>query len=251
VFGPESIASRSLERKFNSPARILGSHVRVLLVERDPAVVRVLERSLRSHGFDVSSASRNQDALVQIKDKDIGMVVFDISPLTDDQWGLLQQLRAEHPSLPLLLIVSAEDCLPKPFAVEELIGRIRKRMRGADEPRPTTLVAGELRLDLLARCAWYGERLIELPDREFALLEYFMRHPDRTLSRQEILADVWGYDEDPASNVIDVYVRYLRNRLKLPSGRRRGFISTVRGEGYRFDIPPPEPADAARRVDDV
>jgi two-component system copper resistance phosphate regulon response regulator CusR len=220
--------------------------VRVLIVERDAAVVRVLERSLRSHGFDVSSASPDQDALVQVKDNDVGMIIFDISPLTDDQWGLLQQLRAEHAEIPLLLIVSAEDCLPKPFAVEELIGRIRKRMRGANEARPTTLVAGELRLDLLARCAWYGERLIELPEREFALLEYFMRHQDRILSRQEILADVWGYDEDPASNVIDVYVRYLRNRLKLPAGRR-GFISTVRGEGYRFEVPPPEPVEGDRR----
>src|SRR5262249_40664335 len=101
---------------------------------------------------------------------------------------------------------------------------------------PSTLVAGELRLDLLARCAWYGERLIELPDREFALLEYFMRHPNRILSRQEIMADVWGYDEDPTSNVIDVYVRYLRNRLKVPGKQSHRFISTIRGEGYRFEV---------------
>lgn len=202
-------------------------------------MVRVLERSLRSHGFDVSSALTEHDTLTQVRDTDVGMVVFDVSPLSDEQWGLLQQLRAERPSLPLLLLAGADECLPKPFALEELIGRIRKRMRGADEHRPTTLVAGDLRLDLLARCAWYGERLIELPDREFALLEYFMRHPGRVLTRQEILADVWGYDEDPSSNVVDVYVRYLRNRLRLPSGKP-AFITTIRGEGYRFDAPPPE-----------
>ena len=179
--------------------------------------------------------------MAQMKDADIGMVVFDISPVTDTQWALLQQLRTDYGSVPLLLIVGAEDCLPKPFAVEELIGRIRKKMRNTDEPVPTTLTAGELRLDLLARCAWYGERLIELSDREFALLEYFVRHPGRILSRQEILADVWGYDETPSSNVLDVYVRYLRNRLKVPtSARRKGLISTVRGEGYRFE--PPSPA---------
>jgi two-component system, OmpR family, response regulator len=141
-----------------------------------------------------------------------------------------------RPLLPLLLLAGTDDCLPKPFALEELIRRIRKRMRGADEPRPTTLVAGDLRLDLLARCAWYGEQLVELPDREFALLEYFVRHPGRILSRQSILTDVWGYDEDPASNVVDVYVRYLRNRLARFAGRR-SLIVTIRGAGYRFDAP--------------
>jgi len=199
-------------------------------------MVRVLERSLRSHGFEVNSASNNKDVLTLAEDEEVGMVVFDVSPFTDDQWGVLQRLRTARPSLPLMLLAGAEDCLTKPFALEELIGRIRRRMRGADERRPTTLVAGDLRLDLLARCGWYGEQLIDLPDREFALLEYFMRHPGRALSRQAILADVWGYDEDPASNVVDVYVRYLRNRLGRVAAKRN-FIVTVRGEGYRFDVP--------------
>jgi DNA-binding response OmpR family regulator len=199
-------------------------------------MVRVLERSLRSHGFEVNSASNNKDVLTLADDDDVGMVVFDVSPFTDDQWGVLQRLRTARPSLPLMLLAGAEDCLTKPFALEELIGRIRKRMRGASERRPTTLVAGELRLDLLARCGWLGEQLVDLPDREFALLEYFMRHPGRVLSRQVILADVWGYDEDPSSNVVDVYVRYLRNRLGRVAAKR-SFIVTVRGEGYRFDAP--------------
>ena len=111
-------------------------------------------------------------------------------------------------------------------------------MRASDDDRPTTLVAGDLQLDLLARCGWYGEQLIDLPEREFALLEYFMRHPGRVLSRQSILADVWGYDKDPASNVVDVYVRYLRNRLERVAGRR-SMIATVRGAGYLFDAPSP------------
>jgi two-component system OmpR family response regulator len=210
--------------------------MRVLLVERDAAMVRVLERSLRSHGFDVSSASNEKDALILAEDESVGMLVFDVSPFTDEQWTTLRQLRTTRPTLPLLLLAGTEDCLLKPFALEDLIGRIRKRMRGADEPRPTTLVAGDLRLDLLARCAWYGEQLVDLPDREFALLEYFMRHPGRILPRQSILADVWGYDEDPASNVVDVYVRYLRNRLERVAGRR-SLIVTIRGAGYRFDVP--------------
>ena len=197
-------------------------------------MVRVLERSLRSHGFEVTNAETPREVLSQACDESVGVVVFDLSPFSDDQWGLLQRLRTERPGLPLLLLAGSEDCLPKPFALEELIGRIRRKMPGDNAPRPTTLVAGALRLDLLGRCGWYGDQLIDLPSREFALLEYFMRHPGRVLSRQAILADVWGYDEDPASNVVDVYVRYLRNRLaRVASGTT--FITTLRGEGYRFD----------------
>jgi two-component system OmpR family response regulator len=204
-------------------------------------MVRVLERSLRNHGFEVTSAAADRDVLLQAADEAVGMVVFDLSPFTDDQWGLLQRLRADRPGLPLLLVAGADDCLVKPFALEELIGRVRRKMPGGNTPRPTTLVVGELRLDLVGRCGWYADQLIDLPSREFALLEYFMRHPGRVLSRQAILADVWGYDEDPASNVVDVYVRYLRNRLARASADRT-FITTVRGEGYRFDVPALVPA---------
>jgi DNA-binding response OmpR family regulator len=171
-----------------------------------------------------------------VEDRSIGIVVFDLSPFSDEQWGTLQCLRASRPELPLLLLAGGEDCLPKPFALEELIGRIRSKMRTNDQQRPTTLVAGALRLDLLARCGWYGDHLIDLPSREFALLEYFVRHPGRVLTRQAILADVWGYDQDPNSNVVDVYVRYLRNRLeRIADGQP--FIVTVRGQGYRFEAP--------------
>jgi DNA-binding response OmpR family regulator len=215
--------------------------VRVLLVERDMAMVRVLERSLRSHGFEVSSAVTDREVLQQAGDESVGLVVFDLSPFTDDQWSVLQRLRAARPDVKLLLLSGAEDCLVKPFALEELIGRVRRKMPGGSTPRPTTLQAGDLRLDLVGRCGWYADQLIDLPSREFALLEYFMRHPGRVLSRQAILADVWGYDEDPASNVVDVYVRYLRNRL-IRVAPDRAFIVTIRGEGYRFDVPALVPA---------
>jgi DNA-binding response OmpR family regulator len=247
---PYSAACR-LAFHFATNGSVRGGHVyspdtkvRVLLVERDTAMVRVLERGLRGHGFEIASTDTASEALTHIEDESIGVVVVDVSSSTGEEWGLLQQIRTLRPSLPLLLLVGGEDCLPKPFALEELISRIRARMRGTDEPRPTTLVAGELRLDLLARCGWRGEQLIDLSSREFALLEYFMRHPGRVLSRQVILADVWGYDEDPASNVVDVYVRYLRNRLgKTVDGQP--FIATVRGEGYRFNAPegPNDPRD--------
>ena len=196
-------------------------------------MLRVLERSLRGHGFEVACTADEAELLHLSRDGSVDLVVFDISPVSESVWGALQHVSAERPELPVVYLASNDDVLRKPFALEELIGRIRKRMRGENEPRPSLLHAGELRLDLLARCAWYGGQLIELPAREFALLEYFMRHSGRVLSRQAILADVWGYDEDPSSNVVDVYVRYLRNRLERASGQRH-FIKTVRGAGYCF-----------------
>lgn len=209
---------------------------RVLVVERDPGMLRVLERSLRSHGFEVLTTSRLDDVLSL--DESVGMIVFDLSPFTRAQWRVLDELTGARPEIPVVFLATNEDVLRKPFALEELIGRIRTTMRGGEEPRPSVLQTGELRLDLLARCAWYGDQLIELPRREFVLLEYFLRHAGRPLSRHAILADVWGYDEDPSSNVVDVYVRYLRNRLERASGQR-GFITTVRGVGYCFDVGAP------------
>jgi two-component system, OmpR family, response regulator len=210
--------------------------VRVLVVEREPAMLRIFERSLRGHGFDLVCTSDERELVHLARDETVDLVVFDLSPVSQSVWSALHQLGAECPDMPVVYLASNDEVLGKPFALEELIGRIRKRMRGTDEPRPSMLDVGELRLDLLARCAWYGEHLIELPAREFALLEYFMRHAGRALSRQSILADVWGYDEDPSSNVVDVYVRYVRNRLERVSGRR-GFITTVRGVGYCFEAP--------------
>jgi two-component system, OmpR family, copper resistance phosphate regulon response regulator CusR len=205
-------------------------------VERDAAMLRMLERSLRGHGFDLVCTSNERELLHLGRDASVDLVVFDLSPVSQSVWMMLHELSAERPELPVVYLAASDDVLPKPFALEELIGRIRRRTRGQNEPRPTVLHAGDLRLDLLARCGWFGEKLVELPAREFALLEYFMRHSGRALSRQAILADVWGYDEDPSSNVVDVYVRYLRNRLERVSGQR-GFITTVRGVGYCFENP--------------
>jgi len=224
--------------------------VRVLLVEADPAIVRVFERGLRAHGFEVTSVEPSPAAVQHAVDEAVGVAVLDVPPNAPRSRKLVDHLHGRRPGLPLLFLVAVdtettEQVLTKPFAMEELIARIHRLTRSADEPRITTLTAGDLRLDLLARCAWRGERLIELSDREFALLEYFMRHPRRVLTRQEILADVWGYhlhQNASNSNVVDVYVRYLRNRLQATDDR--SLIATVRGEGYQFN--PPAPADAPR-----
>jgi DNA-binding response OmpR family regulator len=211
------------------------------VVEGEAPLMRILERGLQAHGYDIVGAETADQAVALANDRSIRCVVLDSAvPVRD-------QIRAQNPSLPVIMLTSGshshalsdapgqDDYLPKPFALEELIGRIHARTRSADEPRVTTLDVGDLRLDLLARCAWRGERFIDLPSREFALLEYFMRHPGRVLSRQAILADVWGYNYDAGSdsNLVDVYVRYVRNKIDRPGGPP--LIKTVRGEGYCFE----------------
>jgi DNA-binding response OmpR family regulator len=127
----------------------------------------------------------------------------------------------------------ADDYLTKPFALEELLLRIRARLRAADQQQAAQLEVGDLRIDLLSRLAWRGNKPIELPSREFALLECFMRHPGQILSRQALLAAVWRLTFDPGSNVVDVYVGYLRRRIDRPG--EQSLITALRGAGYRLD----------------
>jgi len=214
--------------------------VAILIVEDDPTLLRILERGLRAHGFDVVAVDTIDGAVTLAADKAINLVVLDTSLAAPDASEVLPALRGKRATLPVLLLAaqpedSNEDVLVKPFAFEELIAKIRARTRRAGERRVTTLTAGDLRIDLLARCAWRGEKAIDLPSREFALLEYFMRHSGRVLSRVDILTDVWGYNFASESNLVDVYVRYLRNRVDVPG--QPSVVSTVRGAGYRFDAP--------------
>jgi len=209
-------------------------------------MLRVLERGLRAHGFEVTGVEALAAVDVLGADEAVGIVLLDLALAAPATRTLVEAIRARRARLPLLFLTARDDdpggdeYLAKPFAMETLIGRIRARTRSARERRVTMLTAGDVRLDLLARCAWRGERMIELPAREFALLEYFMRHPGRVLSRPAILADVWGYDLNPSanSNVVDVYVRYLRNRVLSDADGDRSLIATVRGAGYQFNPPP-------------
>jgi DNA-binding response OmpR family regulator len=210
--------------------------LRIVLAEDNDALKRIIDRGLRAHGFEVASVSQAEDALTLAVDRSVRLVVLDLVSSN----GVASDIRVARPDLPVLRLVAgdatpSEDALGKPFALEELIARIHALTRGTGEQRVTTLAAGDLRIDLLARCAWRGNRVIELPEREFALLEYFVRHADRVLSRQEILTDVWGYNFDSSSNLVDVYVRYLRN--KLDQVGEASLIASVRGEGYCLRSP--------------
>jgi DNA-binding response OmpR family regulator len=220
--------------------------VRILAVEDDPGILRMLERGLAAAGHQVLTAANGEDGALLATDEGVDVVLLDISLPELSGHEVLARIRARRPALPVLMLTArddldnkvraldagADDYLTKPFAFEELLARIRALTRRTDQASAGALEVGDVRLDLLGRRAWRGDRPIELSNREFTLLEYLLRHPGQVLSRTQILFAVWEYDADPSSNVVDVYIRYVRRKLGEPSP-----ITTVRGAGYRYDPP--------------
>ena len=219
----------------------------VLIVEDDPAIVRFLERGLAAHGHTTMTAADGEEGVRLAAEESVEMVLLDVMlPRLDGQQAL-RRIRLR--SLPVLMLTArdevrhkvdaldsgADDYLTKPFDLEELLARMRALTRRSDQPWSSRMTLGDLNVDLRSRRVKRGEKQVELSSREFALLEYFIRHPGQVVSRQQILSAVWDYAFDPGSNVVDVYVRYLRSKLD-----RRGepsVIQTVRGAGYRFEPP--------------
>jgi two-component system OmpR family response regulator len=223
--------------------------MRVLIVEDDPGVARFLERGLAAHGHRALTADNGQDGVQMAADESVDFVLLDIMLPGMNGQEVLRRIRARRPGVPVLMLTArdevrdkvraldggADDYLSKPFDLEELLARMRALVRRADQPQSSRIELGDLKIDLLSHRVWRGEKLVDLSSREFALLEYFVRHQGQVLSRQQILSAVWDYAFDPGSNVVDVYVSYLRNKLD-----RRGepsLIATVRGAGYRFEPP--------------
>ena len=216
----------------------------ILAIEDEPAILRMLERGLAAAGHQVMTASSGEDGALLAQDESLDLVLLDIGLPELSGHEVLSRIRSRRSDLPVLMLTArddldnkvraldagADDYLTKPFAFEELLARIRALTRRADQASASQVEVGDVRIDLLARRAWRGDRVIELSNREFALLEYFLRHPNQVLSRTQILFAVWEYDADPSSNVVDVYVRYLRRKLGDPSP-----ITTMRGAGYRYD----------------
>ena len=216
---------------------------RILVAEDEPRIASFLDKGLRANGFSVVVVDDGSDVLDVVRSGDIDLLVLDVGLPGRDGFDVLRTLRGEGRRLPIIMLTArdgvedtvagleggADDYVAKPFRFDELLARIRVRLRDAHTPEVTVLTVGDVALDLRTRRLTVDGRSAELTAREFALAETFFRHPGQVLSREQLLSHVWGYDYDPGSNVVEVYVRYLRQKL----GEDR--IRTVRGMGYRLD----------------
>lgn len=222
--------------------------MKILVVEDDPRIASFLVKGLRAEGYApivAQDGSTAQQVLAR-RDEGLDLVLLDLGLPGISGEDVLRQLRRRDPGLPVIILTArtevgdkirgldlgANDYVTKPFAFEELLARIRAVVRASAQPAASELVVGDLRFDLLTKIAQRGGRSIELAPREWALLELFMRHPNHVLSRTRILSEVWEYDFDPGSNVVDVYVGYLRRKLNMPG--LEPMVKTVRGAGYRL-----------------
>lgn len=223
--------------------------MRILLIEDEPGVARMVDRGLTAHGHQVLVAETGEDGLLFARTEPVDLVLLDIVLPGLDGHEVLADLRRLRSDLPVIMLTArddleskigaldsgADDYITKPFAFEELLARVRACTRRSDQRQASSIATGDLRIDLLSHRVWRGGHQVELSRREFALLEYFARNLGRLLSRQQILAAVWEYDFEGESNVVDVYVRYLRT--KLDRAGEPSLFTTVRGSGYRFDPP--------------
>lgn len=215
---------------------------RVLIAEDEPRIAAFIEKGLRAHGFTTAVVGDGVSARDRARSGEFDLLVLDIGLPGMDGFAVLRALRAERCLIPVVVLTArdsvqdtvagleggADDYMPKPFRFEELLARIRLRLAGDRLAEVTVLSCGDLALDLRTRRADVAGRTVDLSAREFTLAETFLRHPGQVLAREQLLSHVWGYDFDPGSNVVDVYVRYLRRKL----GAHR--IETVRGMGYRL-----------------
>jgi two-component system, OmpR family, response regulator len=216
--------------------------MRVLVVDDEVKLATLLQRGLRQRGIATDVAGSGEEALVRARATPYDAIVLDVMLPGFDGFDVCRQLREESIWTPTLMLTAlgdvedrirgldtgADDYLVKPFSFDELLARIRALVRRGAPPRPTVLTVGQLRLDPAGRRVWRGERELSLTTREFAMLEMFMQHPGEVLSRFELLEHVWDDSYENRSNVIEVYVGYLRDKLD------RDAIETVRGSGYRL-----------------
>jgi two-component system, OmpR family, copper resistance phosphate regulon response regulator CusR len=216
---------------------------RILIAEDEDRIASFVEKGLRANGFVTTVAGDGDSALELGRSGGFDLIVLDLGLPGRDGFTVLRLLREERVRTPVIILTArdtvgdtvagleggADDYMTKPFRFEELLARVRLRLRaGESAPEISVLVTGGVSLDLRTRRAKVDGRTVDLTAREFVLLELFLRHPGQVLSREQILSHVWGYDFDPGSNIVDVYVRALRKKLGADC------IGTVRGMGYRL-----------------
>jgi two-component system OmpR family response regulator len=222
--------------------------MRILVVEDEPKLARLLERGLVEEGHAADVARTGEDALWMARSVEYDAIVLDLMLPGVSGVDVCRTLRESEVWSPVLMLTArdavadrvagldagADDYLPKPFSFAELLARLRSLARRGQPERPTVLEAGGLRLDPSTRTVWRGETEIELSAKEFALLETFMRRPGQVLSRYQLLEHAWDIAYESKSNVVDVYVRYLREKVDRPFGVES--LETVRGAGYRLRV---------------
>jgi two-component system, OmpR family, response regulator len=220
--------------------------MRILVVEDDPKMAGLLRRGLLEEGHAPDVAQVGDDALWMAKAVEYDAIVLDLLLPGIDGVEVCRRLRQDGVWSPILMLTArdgvddrvagldagADDYLPKPFSFSELLARLRALVRRGSPARPSVLEVGDLRLDPATRQVWRGETEIHLSAKEFSLLETFMRRPGDVLSRDLLLEHAWDYAYENRSNVVDVYVRYLREKVDRPFDRHS--IETVRGMGYRL-----------------
>ena len=223
--------------------------MRLLVIEDEQKVANFIKQGLEEEGYAVDHAADGASGLQMALEGLHDVIVLDVLLPKLDGLGVLQQLRQENVTTPVLLLTvratiedkvlgldaGADDYLTKPFAFEEFVARVRALLRRRAETAPPILQVADLALDPARRVVSRGDRKIDLTPREFALLDYFMRNPGRVLTRTMIANRVWDYTFDAATNVIDVYVNYLRK--KIDSGHDVKLLHTVRGVGYVLKVP--------------
>jgi DNA-binding response OmpR family regulator len=216
--------------------------VNVLIVEDEDRIASFVERGLKAEGFAVQRAADGTTGYALACQEEVDLVILDLMLPELPGEKVLERLRASRPDVPVIVLTAkdaiedrvrnlnagADDYLTKPFSFAELLARVHARLRSRDQATSTVLQVGEVELDVRSRTARLDAREVSLTAREFALLETFLRHAGQVLSQVQLMDRVWGYDFEPGSNVVEVYVGYLRKKL------RPDLIETVRGAGYRF-----------------
>jgi len=224
--------------------------MRVLVVEDERKLGELLRRGLGEEGYAADLADRGEEALWMAQAVSYDAIVLDVMLPGADGFEICRRMRGNGVWSPVLMLTArdavddrvsgldagADDYLAKPFAFEELLARLRALTRRAPAERPPVLEVGDLRLDPASHNAWRGDQELVLSAKEFALLELFMRRPGLTLSRTQLLDGAWDMAFESRSNVIDVYIRYLREKIDRPFGRDS--IETIRGVGYRLRAEP-------------
>ena len=223
-----------------------GAAVRLLVVEDTPKMSALLRRAFREDGYAVDVEASGNNAVWMASECDFDAIILDVGLPDIDGFDVCRQLRERGRWMPILMLTAreavpdrvrgldagADDYVTKPFALEELRARVRALVRRGPSERPAVLKVDDLMLDPAARSVHRGSAAINLAAKEFAILEYFMRHPGQVISRARFLEHVWDFARDGDSNIVDVHVRNLREKIDVPFSRRS--VETVRGAGYRL-----------------